>query len=108
MLARLIEAGKGRTAGKLRSYLQAAFAQALRAELDPAAPASLLGFHVQANPAAVLPSQAQFNIAGERALSVPELRAYLAALELWCGRLDDIRAGVAIGADVVPLRRTAA
>lgn len=81
VLARLIEAGKGRTAGKLRSFLQAAYAQALRAELDPAAPASLLGFAVQANPAAVLPALSQFSVPGERALSVPELRAYLLALD---------------------------
>lgn len=81
VLARLIEADKGRTAGKLRSYLQAAYAQALRAELDPAAPASMLGFGVQANPAAVLPALAQYVVPGERALSVPELRAYLTALD---------------------------
>ena len=81
VLARLIAADKGRTAAKLRSYLRAAYGQALRAELDPAAPATMLGFGVQANPAAVIPALSQFNRVGDRALRVPELRAYMAALD---------------------------
>jgi hypothetical protein len=39
LLRRVIEAGHGRTAGKLRAYLRAAYALALRAELDADAPA---------------------------------------------------------------------
>jgi hypothetical protein len=38
VLARLIEAGKGRTAAKLRTYLRAAYALAMRAALDPTVP----------------------------------------------------------------------
>ena len=38
VLARLIDAGTGRTAAKLRAYLRAAFGMAMRAGLDPTIP----------------------------------------------------------------------
>lgn len=44
VLARLIEAGKGRTAAKLRAYLRAAFGMAMRAGLDPTLPEALTAF----------------------------------------------------------------
>jgi integrase len=81
VLARLIDAGKGRTAGKLRSYLRAAFSAAARAELDPGAHPSLLGFGIEANPCADLPTLAQHNVAGERTLTPQELRWLLTGLE---------------------------
>ena len=76
VLARLIEAGKGRTAGKLRSYLRAAFALASRARLDPAVPGAFAAFDVTTNPADRLPALAQFNGTRDRALTLPELRAF--------------------------------
>ena len=81
LLRPLTEAGKGRQAGKLRAYLRAAFALAARAEVDPAAPAAFLPFHVGANPVAATGTLAEFNRALDRALSEPELRAYHAALK---------------------------
>ena len=53
ILRPLIEAGKGRTAGRLRAYLRAAYALAARAEVDPDAPAAFLSFRVDGNPVAV-------------------------------------------------------
>ena len=51
VLARLIEAGKGRTAAKLRAFLRAAFGMAMRAGLDPTLPEALTAFDIQVNPA---------------------------------------------------------
>ncbi len=81
MLRTLTEAGKGRTAAKLRSYLRAAYALAARAALDSDAPAAFLPFNVEANPVQATATLSQYNRALERALSEPELREYLAALE---------------------------
>lgn len=98
-LARLIEAGKGRTAGKLRSYLRAAFALASRARLDPAVPGAFAAFDVTANPADRLPALAQFNGTRDRALTLPELRAFwtrLAAMPAGARR-DAVMACVLLG-----------
>jgi len=76
VLARLIEAGKGRTAAKLRAYLRAAFGMAMRAGLDPTLPEALTAFDIQVNPADRLPSLAQFSKALDRALTLPELHAF--------------------------------
>jgi integrase len=70
---RLIEAGKARTAGKLRSYVSAAFALALKAEADPTAPADALGFKVTSNPASAVRAVSGVR-ARDRVLSVEELR----------------------------------
>lgn len=75
VLRRVVEAGKGRTAGKLRAYMRAAFAMALRAESDPAAPAKMLGFELETNPVADTAALPQFNRTRDRALSEAELRA---------------------------------
>lgn len=80
VIRRLVERGNGRTAGKLRSYLRAAFALALRAESDAAAPAKLLGFGIEANPIADTAALPQFNATRSRALSEAELRALWARL----------------------------
>ena len=81
LLRPLIEARKGRTAGKLRSYLRAAYALAARAEIDPDAPAVFLPFRVDGNPVAATGTLAKFNRALERALSEPELREYYGTLK---------------------------
>ena len=81
VLARLIDAGKGRTAAKLRAYLRAAFGLAMRAGLDPTLPEALTAFDVQSNPADRLPSLAQFSKALDRALTLPELNAFWRRLE---------------------------
>ncbi len=81
VLARLIDAGKGRTAAKLRAYLRAAFGLAMRAGLDPTLPEALTAFDIQTNPADRLPSLAQFSKALDRALTLPELHAFWRRVE---------------------------
>lgn len=88
ILARLVgpdaAVKKGRTAIKLRSYMVAAFKLAMGAELDPMAPGAAAGFELKLNPAAAVPvtkMAAHFQAAGERTLSVEELRHYLIRLE---------------------------
>lgn len=49
-LRRLTEAGKGATARKLRSYLRAAYACAVKADSDAALPLSFMGYGVVINP----------------------------------------------------------
>jgi len=91
VLAKLIDAGKGRTAGKLRAYLRAAFAEALAAEGEPTAHPDLHGFNLTANPAALVPAKklSAFNRARERTLNETEMRAFLAALEKQSGIARD-------------------
>lgn len=81
LLRPLTEAGKGRTAAKLRSYLRAAYALAARAALDSDAPAAFLPFAVESNPVQDTGALSKYSRALERALSAPELAAYWEALE---------------------------
>lgn len=81
VLGELVQADKGRTAAKLRSYLRAAYALALRAEFDPSAPGELREFGVEGNPCDRLPALTQFSRARHRALSWDELRAVYRALD---------------------------
>ena len=84
MLARLVGPAaapkRGRTALKLRSFLNAAFKLGMGAGTDPMAPAGAADFKIAINPVAqVSPTRmaATFNKAGDRALSEQELRLYV-------------------------------
>jgi integrase len=81
LIARLAEAGKGRTAAKLRSGLRAAFGLAIRSRTDPAAPQSLRSFGVSVNPIAGIGAMSQFNRVRDRHLSAPELGAFLRRID---------------------------
>ena len=76
ILRALIHTGKGRTAGKVRSYLQAAYNLGLRATSDPTAPQELVAFQITSNPVADVGALAQFNRARDRALSETELAIF--------------------------------
>lgn len=76
MLRRLIEAGKGRTANKLRSYLRAAYQCALDVKMVAAIPMAFKVFAVQVNPVAQTRRSPQFDRADKRPLAVAELRTY--------------------------------
>ncbi|MDL1862950.1 DUF4102 domain-containing protein [Betaproteobacteria bacterium PRO7] len=80
ILRRLIERGKSRTAGKLRSYVAAAYNLALRAATDPTAPADALGFRLPANPAAATKAHSGVQ-ARARVLSAAELRQFMDAMD---------------------------
>lgn len=81
VLRGVTEQGKGRTAAKLRAYMRAAYALALKAEHDATAPAVLRTFGVESNPVAVTAPLAEFNRTRDRTLTAGELGAYLRELE---------------------------
>ena len=76
MLRRLIEAGKGRTANKLRSYLRAAYQCALDVRTTASIPVVFKSFGIVFNPAAQTRRSPQFDRADKRPFSKAELRAY--------------------------------
>jgi len=73
----LLDAGKGRTANKLRSYVRAAYALVLRSDSDATSPAAALSFattgRVESNPAALLAVAKGFNGTRDRVLTDDEL-----------------------------------
>jgi len=76
MLRRLIEAGKGRTANKLRSYLRAAYQCGLDVRTTAAIPVVFKSFGVVFNPAAQTRRSPQFDRADKRPFSKADLQAY--------------------------------
>jgi integrase len=91
MMRRLIEAGKGRTANKLRSYVRAAYQVAKASRSKPSIPTSFQAFHVVGNPAADTSPDESANRADKRPLSLKELQLYWSALQ----KVDGIK-GVAL------------
>jgi integrase len=81
LIGAVVEAGKGRTASKLRSYLRAAYSLAIRSKTDPSAPMALRNFGISANPIAGIGALSRFNRARDRDLSAPELAALLKRLD---------------------------
>lgn len=81
LIGKLVEAGKGRTAGKCRSYLRAAYSLAIRSRTDPDAPLTLRAFGITANPIADIGALSKYNRARDRVLSAPELAAFLKRIE---------------------------
>jgi integrase len=75
ILERLTEAGKLRTAGKVRSYIRAAYAAAINAKRSAQAKA-LRQFKLKANPAANVSAIEDSSVPRDRHLSVSELRAF--------------------------------
>lgn len=80
ILRRLVDAGHGRTAGKLRSYLRAAYAAAAESSLDASVPATLSAFAITNNPAAPTKALTKFNRARHRNLDSRELGFFWARL----------------------------
>lgn len=76
VVGRVADSGKLREAAKLRSYLRAAYAAAIRARQSPRALPALRALAITSNPARELATIEGATKARERALSVGELRAY--------------------------------
>jgi len=91
ILAKMIERKVGRTASKLRSYLRAAFGEALSAEGEPTAHPALLGFALTSNPAALVPARklAAYNLVRERVLTEAEMHHFLGRLDKQSGVAHD-------------------
>lgn len=64
----------GRTGARVRSYLHAAYARAMRARLDPSAPVGLVDFGIESNPITSVGALSKFKVAGTRFLQKSELR----------------------------------
>lgn len=76
MMRKLIEAGKGRSANKLRSYARAAYQTAKAANSKPSIPVLFKAFEISTNPVAdTEPDEAQ-NRPDKRPMSAEELRVY--------------------------------
>ena len=81
VIGRLVEAGKGRTAAKLRSYLRAAFQLAVASRTDPTAPMTMRSFGITSNPISGIGALSKYSRARDRHLSGPELGALLLRIE---------------------------
>jgi hypothetical protein len=79
VVRKLTEAAKDATARKLRSYLRAAYACAVRADSDPALPSSFIAYSVTTN--LVESIAAIRGKAAKNPLSAVDLRRYLQALQ---------------------------
>jgi hypothetical protein len=79
LIGALTEAGKGRTAAKLRSYLRAAYSLAISSKTDPDAPVILRAFGINTNPVASVGARAlsKYNRARKRVLDASEMGAFL-------------------------------
>ncbi|MDH5858819.1 tyrosine-type recombinase/integrase [Lampropedia aestuarii] len=76
MMRKCIEAGKGRTANKLRSYVRSAFEVAKSARSKPSIPVEFKSFEIRHNPAVDTSPDEMANRADKNPLSIDELRAY--------------------------------
>lgn len=78
LIRKVIEQGKDRTGGVLRSYLSAAFNAARKARFDTKLPSDLIAYGVKDNPAEIIATIAVNR--GDRTLVADELKAYMAEL----------------------------
>lgn len=76
VVARVVDLGKLREAAKLRSYVRAAYAAAIRAQQSAQGLPALRVLDITHNPAADLVTIEGASKPGERALSIAELQAY--------------------------------
>lgn len=82
MMRKLHEAGKGRTANKLRSYMRAAFQVAKDARSNPKIPVRFKGYGVTINIASEVAPDTDANKPAKYPLSADELRSYWQTLKL--------------------------
>lgn len=85
ILSRMVRHKKMREGGKIRSYLRAAYAAAIAAKQDAAAPDALRALNLSRNPARDL-ATLDSGQPRDRVLSVAELRAYWRRIEAVPGR----------------------
>ncbi len=80
MMRTLIEAGKGRTANKLRSYARAAYQIAKAAKSKPSIPVAFKSYNIAANPVADTEPDESQNRADKRPITAHEMRTYWQAI----------------------------
>lgn len=81
MMRKLIEAGKDRTANKLRSYVRAAYQVGKAAKSKPSIPLAFKGYNINSNPAAETSPDESANRPDKHPLSLDELRTYWGVLQ---------------------------
>ena len=81
MMRTLIEAGKGRTANKLRSYTRAAYQMAKAAKSKPSSPVAFKDYGIVANPVADTEPDESQNKPDKRPMSAAEMRSYWQAIK---------------------------
>ena len=85
VVAHVVDQGRLREAAKLRSYVRAAYAAAIRAQQSAQGLPALRALDITHNPAADLVTIEGASKPGERALSLAELRAYWKRIEAMPG-----------------------
>lgn len=90
MMRKVVDARKGRTANKLRSYLRSAYQTAKSAKTKASVPVSFKDFGISANPVADTQPDEAYNKADKHPLTRDELRAYW---QIIC-KADGIRGAV--------------
>lgn len=86
MMRKLIDAGKGRTANKLRSYARAAYQTAKAAKSKPSVPIAFKAYEVTTNPVADTEPDETQNRPDKRPLKADELRSYWTTIKHLPGR----------------------
>lgn len=87
VIRKLVEDGKTRTAGMIRSYLSTAYTLAMDAEGDTSAPSALIPFNIEINPVSGIKA---IRVAERyRCLTVAELRAFMRHLNGHDGAVRD-------------------
>jgi integrase len=83
VIAKLVEDGHGRGAGKLRTALRAAYQLAVDSGTDPDVPLEFGAFGITINPVASISARSlsKYNRMCERTLSAPELTAFLKRID---------------------------
>lgn len=81
MMRKLIQAGKGRTANKLRSYMRAAYQVAKASRSKASIPVEFKAFNVKHNPASDTEPDESANKADKNPLSAEQLRTYWRAIK---------------------------
>lgn len=81
MMRKALDAGKGRTANKLRTYVRAAYQIAKQAKTASTVPVAFKAFKVNHNPAADTTPNAAANRADKNPLPMEEMRIYWGAIK---------------------------
>lgn len=80
MMRRVFEAGKGRTANKLRAYARAAYQAAKAAKTNATIPLKFKGYGITVNPVAETAADETANKPAKHPLTAEEMRAYWGAI----------------------------
>jgi integrase len=80
MMRRVFEAGKGRTANKLRAYARAAYQAAKAAKTNATIPLKFKGYGITVNPVAETAADETANKPAKRPLTAQEMRTYWEAI----------------------------